>query len=100
MTATMLQKLPWTPQRDYFIKINSDVSVDGKPFIVTINGKVYKGTFGEAKPFWRSTTGVGLDLYQIDAGNTISVDAVGDCPNIESITLQIGGANVPITPKS
>ena len=100
MTATMLQKLPWTPQRDYFIKINSDVSVDGKPFIVTINGKVYKGTFGESKPFWRSTTNVGLAVYLIDAGNTISVDVVGDCPNIESITLKIGSINVPITPKS
>ena len=100
MTATMLQKLPWTPQRDYFIKINSDKSVDGQLFTVTINGKVYKGRFEVGKPFWRSATGVGLDIYLIDAGNTISVDAVGDCPNIESITLKIGSVNVPITPKS
>ena len=96
----MQQKLPWTPQRDYFIKINSDVSVDGQTFAVTINGKVYKGTFEDGKPFWRSTTGVGLDIYLIDEGNIISVDVVGDCPNIESITLKIGSVNVPIIPKS
>lgn len=100
MTATMLQKLPWTPQRDYFIKINSDESVDGKPFIVTINDKVYKGTFEASKPFWRSTTNAGLDVYLIDSDNTISVDVFGDCPAIESIKLKIGSVNVPITLKS
>ena len=100
MTATMLQTLPWTPQRSSFIKINSDESVDGKKFTVTINGKAYSGTFGNAKPFWRSSTGVGLDVYNIDVGNSISVDKIGDCPSIQSITLKIDGANVVITPKS
>ena len=100
MTATMLVTLPWTPQRASMIKINSAESVDGKPFTVTINGKSYSGTFGNAKPFWRSTTDVGLDFYVIDEDNSISVDKMGACPNIESITLKIGGVNVPITPKS
>ena len=100
MTATMLQTLPWTPQRDALIKINSAESVDGKPFTVTINGKSYSGTFGTANPFWRSTTDVGLDFYVIDSDNTISVDKIGACPSIESIKLKIGGVNVPITPKS
>ena len=100
MTATMLQTLPWTPERTSFIKINSDESVDGKPFTVTINGKAYSGTFGSSNPFWRSTTDVGLDFYAIDSDNTITVDKMGACPNIESITLKIGGVNVPITPKS
>ena len=100
ITATMLQTLPWTPARSSFIKINSAESVDGKPFTVTINGKAYSGTFGNAKPFWRSTTDVGLDFYVIDEDNSISVDKMGSCPNIESITLKIGGVNVPITPKS
>ena len=100
ITATMLQTLPWTPQRGSFIKINSDESVDGKQFTVTINGKSYSGTFGNANPFWRSTTDVGLDFYMIDEVNSISVDKKGACPNIESITLKIGGVNVPITLKS
>ena len=100
MTATMLVTLPWTPQRASIIKINSDESVDGKQFTVTINGKSYSGTFEKTKPFWRSTTDVGLDFYNIDAENTIAVDKEGACPNIESITLKIGGVNVPITLKS
>lgn len=100
MAATMLVKLPWTPQRAGFIKINSDDSIVGKKFTVTINGKLYTGRFEDHKPFWRSAAGVGLDLYLIDADNTINVEAVGDCPNIESITLKIDGANVVITPKS
>ena len=100
MTATMLQKLPWTPARDTFIKINCDESVDGKPFTVTINGKAYSGTFGTSNSFWRSTTDVGLDFYDIGADNSITVDKIGACPSIESITLKIGGVNVPITPKS
>lgn len=96
----MLQTLPWTPQRDSFIKINSAESVVGKSFTVTINGKSYTGTFGDANPFWRSTTDVGLDFYYIDGNNNISVDQIGACPNIESITLKIDGANVVITPKA
>lgn len=99
ITATMLQTLPWTPARGSFIKINSDESVDGKQFTVTINGKSYSGTFGTANPFWRSTTDVGLDFYDIGSDNTITVDKIGACPNIESITLKIGGVNVPITLK-
>lgn len=93
----MLQTLPWTPGRSSFIKINSAESVDGKQFTVTINGKSYSGTFGTANPFWRSTTDVGLDFYDIGSDNTIAVDKIGACPNIESITLKIGGVNVPIT---
>lgn len=100
MTATMLQTLPWSPQRAGFIKINSEKSIVGKKFTVTINGKMNTGIFEDQKPFWRSATGVGLDLYVIDADNTINVDATGDCPNIESITLKIDGANVVITPKA
>lgn len=99
MTATMLQTLPWTPQRAGFIKINSEKSIVGKKFTVTINGKLYTGRFEDQKPFWRSAARVGLDLYLIDPDNTINVDATGDCPNIESITLKIDGANVVIKPK-
>ena len=100
MTATMLQTLPWTPQRASFIKINSKESVEGKTFTVTINGKSFTGTFGDSLPLWRNASGVGLDIYTIDVDNTISVDQLGDCPIIQSITLKIDGANVPITPKS
>lgn len=100
MTATMLQTLPWRPQRDNFIKINSVESVKGKTFTVTINGKSFTGTIDDNLPFWRSTTGVGLDFYDIGVDNIISVDQVGDCPSINSITLKIDGANVPITLKS
>lgn len=97
MTATMLQTLPWTPQRANFIKINSAESVVGKKFTVTINGKSYSGSFVQANPFWRSTTDVGLDFYVIDTDNTITVDKIGACPNIESIALKIDGAEVIIT---
>lgn len=100
MTATMLQTLPWTPQRSSFIKINSKKSVDGKVFTVTINGKSLTGTFGEGLPLWRSVSSVGLDIYDIGVDNTITVDQVGNCPSIQSITLKIDGVNVPITPKS
>ena len=100
MTATMLQTLPWTPQRASLIKINSAKSVKGKVFTVTINGKSFTGTFDDALPLWRSTSGVGLDIYTIDSDNNISVDKMGDCPSIQSITLKIDGANVPITPKA
>ena len=100
MTATMLQTLPWTPQRDSLIKINSKESVVGKTFTVTINGKSFTGTFGESLPLWRSASGVGLDIYDIDVDNTITVDQIGNSPSIQSITLKIDGVNVPITPKS
>ena len=100
MTATMLQILPWTPQRDSLIKINSKESVVGKTFTVTINGKSFTGTFDNALPLWRSASGVGLNIYMIDEYNSISVDQLGDCPIINSITLKIDGVNVPITPKS
>lgn len=100
MTATMLQTLPWTPQRSNFIKINSAESVKGKQFTVTINGKSFSGSFETNQPFWRSTTDVGLDFYVIDDTNTITVEKVGACPNIESITLKIDGVNVPIILKS
>lgn len=100
MTATMLQTLPWTPQRDSLIKINSAESIVGKPFTVTINGKSYTGTLEDGNTFWESTTNVGLDIYYIDGDNNITVDKIGACPAIESITLKIDGANVVITPKS
>lgn len=100
MTATMLQTLPWTPQRDSLIKINSAKSVKGKPFTVTINGKSFTGTFDDSLPLWRSTNSVGLDIYMIDEDNSISVDQIGNCPSIQTITLKIDGANVPITPKA
>lgn len=100
MTATMLQTLPWTPQRDSLIKINSVKSVKGKPFTVTINGKSFTGTFGNSLPLWRSASDAGLDIYTIDSDNTISVDQIGNCPAINSITLKIDGVNVPITPKA
>lgn len=100
MTANMLVTLPWTPQRGDFIKINSDKSVVGRKFTVTINGKLYSGRIERYKPFWRWTTNTGLDFYVISGDNSIAVDATGDCPNIESITLKVDGANVVITPKS
>lgn len=100
MTATMLQTLPWTPERASLIKINSVESVKGKTFTVTINGKSFTGTIDDNLPFWRSTSGVGLDFYNIGVDNTITVDQLGNCPIINSITLKIDGANVPITPKS
>lgn len=100
MTATMLQTLPWTPQRASLIKINSGKSVKGKPFTVTINGKSFTGTFDDNLPLWRSASGVGLDIYNMDSDNTITVDQLGNCPVINSITLKIDGANVPITPKA
>ena len=100
MTATMLQTLPWKPQRDSLIKINSEGSIKGKSFTVTINGKSYTGTFEDGNTFWESATNVGLDIYYIDGDNIISVDQIGACPTIESITLKIDGANVVITPKA
>ena len=44
--------------------------------------------------------GDGLTIYRISEANEIVVDKKGDCSDIESITLKIGGVNVPITPKS
>lgn len=96
----MLVKLPWTPQRDYFIKINSDTSPVGQRYNVTINGRSYSGIIADSGPFWRNTAGAGLDFYIIESDYRIAVDQYGDCPNIESITLKINGVNVPITLKS
>lgn len=96
----MLVQLPWTPQRDYFIKLNSDKSPVGKRYNVTINGKSYSGIIADSGAFWRNTANVGLDFYRIESDYRIAVDEYGDCPNIESITLKIDGANVPITLKS
>lgn len=97
MTATMLVKLPWTPQRDYFIKLNTDKSPVGRPYIVTINGRSYSGIIADSGPFWRNTSGAGLDFYRIESDYRIAVDQYGDCPNIESISLKIDGINVNIT---
>lgn len=100
MTAMMIVRLPWVPVRSYFMKINSDVSVVGKKFTVTINGKSFSGRFGRLKPFWRRNPGAGLNFYAIDDDNSIAVDIIGDCPNIESIKLNIEGGNVPIKQKA
>ena len=96
----MLQNLPWTPQRAYFIKINSAVSVVGNRFTVTLNGKLYSGIIELNKPFWRFTTDVGLNIYAIDDDNSIAVDIIGDCPIINKIKLKIGGVNVLVLPKA
>ena len=100
MTATMLVTLPWTPQRASMIKINSAESVKGKQFAVTINGMGYEGTLVDGKSLWEDPMGAGLSIYHISDTNEIVVDKKGDCSDIESITLKIGGVNVPITPKS
>ena len=100
MTATMLVTLPWTPQRSSFIKINSAESIKGSVHSVTINGIGYEGTLVEGQPFWEDPVGAGLTIYRISDTNEIVVDKKGDCSAIESVTLKIGGVNVPITPKS
>lgn len=100
MTATMLVTLPWTPQRASIIKINSNESINGSTFTVTINGETYENTLVEGRPFWENSSGVGLTLYHISDANEIVVDKMGDCPAIESITLNIEGVDVPIKLKS
>lgn len=100
MTATMLVTFPWTPQRGSMIKINSPESIKGSTFTVTINGESYDNTFVEGRPFWENSSGAGLTIYYISDVNEIVVDKMGDCPAIESITLNIEGVNVPIIPKS
>ena len=100
MTATMLVTLPWTPQRAPMIKINSPESIDGSVFSVTINGESYDDTLGQNHMFWENSSGAGLRIYLITEANEIVVDQVGDCPAIESITLNIEGVDVPITLKS
>lgn len=82
------------------IKINSAESVKGKPFAVTINEIGYEGTLVDGQSFWEDPVGAGLTIYHISDTNEIVVDKKGDCSAIESITLKIGGVNVPITPKS
>ena len=100
MTANMLVTLPWTPQRANMIKINSTESIKGTSFTVTINGVSYNENFVVNSPFWRNSSGAGLNIYQISDANEIVVDKVGDCPAIESIRLNIEGVNVPIILKS
>ena len=105
MTANMLVTLPWSPQRSNMFKVNSDESIIGKNFVATINGKSYSGTFptnytGVNIAFWRSTTDVGLDIYNISEDNTVTVDNIGACPSIETFQLKIDGVNVKIIPKS
>ena len=82
------------------IKINSDGSVEGKHFAVSLSEMGYEGTVVEGKSFWEDPMGAGLTIYRISDTNEIVVDKKGDCSDIESITLKIGGVNVPITPKS
>ena len=100
MTATMLVTLPWTPQRASMIKINSPESIKGSVFTATVNGESYDETFFEGRPFWENSSGAGLTIYHISDTNEIVVDKKGDCPAIESITLNIEGVDVPIILKS
>ena len=99
MTATMLVTLPWTPQRATIIKINSPKSIKGSVYSVAINEIGYEGTLVDGQPFWEDPIGAGLTIYHISDTNEIVVDQKGDCPVIESITLKIGGVNVPVTLK-
>lgn len=96
----MLVTLPWTPQRANFIKINSDESVKGKHFTVTIDEMGYEGTLVDGQTFWEDPMGAGLTIYLISDTNEIVVDQKGNCPTIESIKLKIEGVDVPITPKA
>lgn len=82
------------------IKINSTESIIGSIFTVTINGESYDDTFLENHRFWENSSGAGLSIYHISDVNEIVVDKVGDCPAIESITLNIEGVDVPIILKS
>lgn len=82
------------------IKINSPESIKGSVYSVTIDEIGYEGTLVEGQSFWEDPMGAGLTIYRISDTNEIVVDKKGDCPDIESITLNIGGVNVPITPKS
>ena len=100
MTANMLVALPWSPQRASMIKINSPESIKGMTFNVTIDEIGYEGTLVEGQSFWEDPMGAGLTIYHISDTNEIVVDKKGECPSINSITLKIDGANVPITPKS
>ena len=100
MTATMLVKLPWTPERASFIKINSGESIIGNTFGVTINGETYQDTLFDGRPFWENSSGAGLTVYHVTEANEIVVDQKGDCPAIESIKLNMEGVDVPITLKS
>lgn len=96
----MLVTLPWTPQRATIMKINSPKSIKGMTFAVTVNQIGYDGTLVDGQSFWEDPMGAGLTIYHITDANEIVVDQKGDCPAIESITLKIDGANVPITPKA
>lgn len=96
----MLVTLPWTPQRASIIKVNSTDSINGSTFIVTINGESYDNTFVVGRPFWENSSGAGLTINNISDANEIVVDKMGDCPAIESITLNIEGVDVPIKLKS
>ena len=100
MTATMLVSLPWTPQRASFIKINTDESIKGKSFTVTLNGLSTSSVFEASNEFWNSGADGGLTIYQISDDNIVTLDVYHGSPAIESITLKIDGVNVPITPKS
>ena len=82
------------------IKINSTESIIGSVFTVTINGESYDETLFEGRPFWENSSGVGLTVYHITEANEIVVDQKGNCPNIESIKLNIEGVDVPIILKS
>lgn len=100
MTANMLVTLPWTPERATIIKINSPESIIGSVYTATINGESYDDTLFEGRPFWQNSSGAGLTVYRITEANEIVVDQKGNCPNIESIALNIEGVDVPIILKS
>ena len=100
MTANMLVTLPWTPERAGFIKINTDESIKGKSFTVTLNGKSTSGVFENNNEFWNSGEDGGLTIYLISDDNIVTLDVYHGSPAIESIKLKIDGVDVPITLKS
>lgn len=92
----MLVKLPWTPERASFIKINTDESIKGKSFKVTLNGKTTSSVFEASQQFWDSGSDGGLTIYLISDDNTVTLDVYHGSPAIESIQLEIDGKNIPI----
>ena len=96
ITATLLVSLPWTPERASFIKINTDESIKGKSFTVTLNGLSTSGVFEKDNEFWNSGADGGLTIYLISDDNIVTLDVYHGCPDIESIQLKIDGKNIPI----
>ena len=100
ITATLLVSLPWAPERASFIKINTDESIKGKRFTVTLNGISTSGVFEPQNEFWNSGADGGLTIYLISDDNIVTLDVYHGSPDIESIQLKIEGVDVPIILKS